>query len=81
MKYLKRNFPIFLLSGSLILVGIFNSNVASGFGHTPTGKLQKDLRQLQSDFAEYKRCVNQNFQTFTYARDFDDLVPYIRTCR
>jgi hypothetical protein len=59
MKYLKKNFPIFLLSGSLIFVGVTSINQAEAATAT-IASLQKEIRSLKS-------CTNDAFGQISLA--------------
>lgn len=59
MNYLKKNFPIFLLSESLIFVGISSVNQADA-ATTTIASLQKEIRNLKS-------CTNNAFGQISLA--------------
>jgi hypothetical protein len=86
MNYLKKNFPIFLLSGSLIFVGVFSSNEARGASDPKIGTLQRDLSrvkselaQVKSDLENFKYCANSNFQNVSRSSGTSG-VGYLKTC-
>ena len=67
MKYFKKIFPVFLLSGSLIFAGISLSPSAQGATAT-ISSLQKDIVSLKKEIVSLKSeirdvgvCVNENF--------------------
>jgi hypothetical protein len=60
MNYLKKNFPIFLLSGSLIFAGISLSPSAQSATVT-TSSLQKQIGSLQREIRSLKSCTNDAF--------------------
>ena len=55
MNYLKKNLPIFLLSGSLIFAGFSFSPSAQGATAT-ISSLQKEIRVLQKETQSLKSC-------------------------
>ena len=66
MNYLKKNFPIFLLSGSLIFAGISFSPSAQGATTTISSlqkeilTLKKQIVTLKKDMQEVRDCIDLN---------------------
>lgn len=66
MNYLKKNFPIFLLSGSLIFAGITFSPSAQGATATISSlqkevlTLKKQILTLKKDMQEVRECIGTN---------------------
>ena len=66
MNYLKKNFPIFLLSGSLIFAGISFSPSAQGATATISSlqkeilSLKKQILTLKKDMQEVRECIEVN---------------------
>ena len=86
MNYLKKNFPIFLLSGSLIFVGVTSINQAEAATATIASlqkeivTLKKEILTLKIDVAGLRECINLNaivqntsiFQLWTNKPPFKD---------
>ena len=66
MNYLKKNFPVFLLSGSLIFAGISFSPSAQGATATISSlqkeilTLKKQIVTLKKDMQEVRECIDIN---------------------
>jgi hypothetical protein len=79
MFNLKRDLPIYVLSASLIFVGIsISSNQANAAFDSASAA---DLARLQSQFSSFKQCANSNFQTIGF---FDasrnPRLSFVRSC-
>jgi hypothetical protein len=79
MFNLKRDLPIYVLSASLVFVGIsISTNQASA---SVAAAKASDLARLQSQFDSFKRCANSNFQTIGF---FDATrnprLSFVRSC-
>jgi hypothetical protein len=84
MNYLKKNFPIFLLSGSLIFAGISLSPSAQGATATISSlqkeilTLKKQILTLKKDMQEVKECIDLNIivQSAQIFRLWNEKNPY-----
>jgi len=79
MLNLKRDVPIYVLSASLVFVGVtISSNQASA---AVAAASAADLARLQSQFIQFKQCANSNFSDIGW---FDATrnprMPFVRTC-
>ena len=79
MKNTKRDLPIYVLSASLVFLGISisgNQAVAD-----PSQVTSSEFSRLKMDFDSFKRCSNQNFQTISF---FDakrnPRLSFVRNC-
>ena len=84
MNYLKKNFPVFLLSGSLIFAGITFSPSAQGATATISSlqkeilSLKKQILTLKKDMQEVRECIetNMNVQNAQIFRLAEGESPY-----
>lgn len=79
MTNLKRDLPIYVLSASLVFVGVtISTNQASA---TVAAARASDLARLQSEFIAFKRCANSNFSTIGwFDANRDPRMNFVRTC-
>ena len=95
MNYLKKNFPIFLLSGSLIFAGISFSPSAQGATTTISSlqkeilTLKKQIVTLKKDMQEVRSCIDTNmivqnthtFRLWTGKPPFEDDEDLAPSCK
>lgn len=63
LKHIKRNLPVYVLSSSLIFLGIaINTNNASAAYDPNAAKILK----LQNQFNAFRMCVNNNLVTIGF---------------
>lgn len=79
MKTPRKDLPIYVLSASLVFLGIsISGNQAAA---EPSQVTSSDFSRLKSDFDSFKRCANQNFQTISF---FDakrnSRLTFVRNC-
>ena len=76
---LKKDLPIYVLSASLVFLGIsISTNQASADFPGPTNS---EFSRLKSDFDSLKRCANQNFTTISfYNSKVNPRMGIIRNC-
>lgn len=81
----RQNFPIYVLSASLVFFGVaisVNGATAAPATDPKLVKLQRDYSNLQRDYSNFKECANSNFTNITFFT-FDGNVKqlFMRNCR
>jgi len=68
MNKLKMNLPIYVLSASLVFVGVTSATQANSAPKSTyqVTQLRYQVTQLQLSLASFKRCANSNFNTISF---------------
>lgn len=76
---LKKDLPIYVLSASLVFLGIsISTNQASA---DPSQVTSFEFSRLKSDLDSFKRCANQNFTTIGfYNAKTNSRMAFVRSC-
>ena len=76
---LKKDLPIYVLSASLVFLGIsISANQASA---DPSQVTSFEFSRLKSDVDSFKRCANQNFTTIGfYNSKVNPRMGIVRNC-
>lgn len=79
MKNIRRDLPIYVLSASLVFLGIsISSNQANAASASASAS---DLARLQTQFTNFKQCANTNFQNLSFFdASRDPRVNFVRPC-
>ena len=85
MNKIKRDLPIYVLSASLVFLGITVSGNQASAAYDPNTikimTLQSELRSLQSKFNSFKNCANSNFTTIGfYDSNRNSRMNFITSC-
>lgn len=85
MNKIKRDLPIYVLSASLVFLGITVSENQASAAYDPNTikimTLQSELRSLQSKFNSFKNCANSNFTTIGfYDSNRNSRMNFITSC-
>jgi hypothetical protein len=85
MTKITRDLPIYVLSASLIFLGITVSGNQASAAYDPNAAkivaLQNQLNNLQSQFSRFKNCANSNFNTISfYDASRDSRMVFVNTC-
>ena len=80
MKKLNRDLPIYVLSASLVFLGIcISSNQATA---APSSATAADLARLQTQLTNFKRCANSNFQSISFwDASRGSRIMFVNTCQ
>jgi hypothetical protein len=76
---LKRDIPIYVLSGSLVFLGVsISSNQAVA---DPSQVSASEFKRLKTDYDSFKRCVISNLNEMMFFDADRNSRMFIRSCR
>jgi hypothetical protein len=85
MNKFKRDLSVYVLSASLVFLGITVSGNQASAANDPNAikimALQNQLNNLQSQFSRFKNCANSNFSTIGfYDSSRNTRMIFVNTC-